>query len=408
LPIVGKGTMQLRKKKDRETESDSAESPQEDVPASGVGEEGPTPGEEHTRSGDFFDLPVEEVASYRPTGVIVAPRKQISSKPTLEVLMVLLVLGAVAALVVVLWPSSSARVPRLVGKNLTTAMQDARGRGFAPVVSGWAYSDDHADGVILAQQPSAGKTVRKGAGITLTVSKGPSPDQGEGTSHVTPQSNAQPGQGQVEAGPLSGKTVTVDPGSQAIAAQSEWSDPGMTERVTADKDAKGVLTGNDEYLVDLDIALKVKSLLEKEGVKVVMTRKNSTVDLTNAMRADVANNASSDLLLSIHCNSSDDQMMKGIDTLYPAGEGYTVPIHEKSKGAALFIQAQLVKACGVEDLGVLSRQDMPIFNWSKVPAVQVEVGYLSSPRDDSLLAEEQYRSKVAKGLCDGIVQYFKN
>ena len=398
----------MRKKKDRETESDSAESPQEDVPASGVGEEGPTPGEEHTRSGDFFDLPVEEVASYRPKGVIVAPRKQISIKPTLEVLIVLLVLGAVAALVVVLWPSSSARVPRLVGKNLTTAMQDARGRGFAPVVSGWAYSDDHADGVILAQQPSAGKTVRKGAGITLTVSKGPSPDQDEGTSQVTPQSNAQPDQGQVEAGPLSGKTVTVDPGSQAIAAQSEWSDPGMTERVAADKDAKGVLTGNDEYLVDLDIALKVKSLLEKEGVKVVMTRQNSTVDLTNAMRADVANNASSDLLLSIHCNSSDDQMMKGIDTLYPASEGYTVPIYEKSKGAALFIQAQLVKACGVEDLGVLSRQDMPIFNWSKVPAVQVEVGYLSSPRDDSLLAEEQYRSKVAKGLCDGIVQYFKN
>ncbi len=402
------GQTQSRKKKDRETESDTALSPRDEVPAGEGGGMGATRGEEHTGSGDFFDLPAEEVASYKPGGVIVAPRKQISIRPTLEVLVVLLVLGAAVSLVVFLWPSSSARVPQLVGKNLVTAMQDARWRGFAPAVSGWAYSDDHADGVILAQQPSAGKTVRKGAGISLTVSKGPSQDQGEGTSQVAPQSNAQPGQSQVEAGPLSGKTVTVDPGSQAIMAQSEWSDPGMTKRVAPENDVKGVITGNAEYLVDLDIAVKVKSLLEKEGVKVVTTRQNSTVDLTNAMRADVANNASSDLLISIHCNSSNDQMVRGVDTLYPAREGYAVPIYEKSKGAALFIQAQLVKACGVEDLGALSRQDMPIFGWSKVPAVQVEVGYLSSPRDDSLLAEEQYRWKVAKGLCDGIVQYFKN
>jgi len=67
-----------------------------------------------------------------------------------------------------------------------------------------------------------------------------------------------------------------------------------------------------------------------------------------------------------------------------------------------------LKSTGVEDLGAAAVHDLTALNWSKVPAIQTDAGFLSSPRDDSLLAQEDFRWKVAWGLRNGIIKYLTN
>jgi len=137
----------------------------------------------------------------------------------------------------------------------------------------------------------------------------------------------------------------------------------------------------------------------------VMTRESNDVQLPNIARDDIAASAGANLMVSIHCATSSDPMNMGTRTLYPASSQYTSAIYESSKAAALFIQSDVLKSCGTEDLGTQPAADKAIFNWSKVPVVVSEPAYLSNPRDDSLLAQDDFRWKIAWGLRNGILKY---
>ena len=254
---------------------------------------------------------------------------------------------------------------------------------------------------------------RKGSKLKLIVSKGPSRSAGE-TEQVT--GLAPPGApgldtGDVPAGPLSSMTVCIDPGGQAKPSVSpgEWVDPGLTSRENPDPGLRGVSTGNPEYLLSMDIAERLKGLLEKDGMRVVMTRSANDVDLSGVARAEIASQAGADLLVSIRMgNESTDPAVRGSSCLYPVRNRWTGQFYESSKAAALFVEAALVKACGTESLGVEPLDDKAIFNWSQVPVIEAQVAFLSNPADDILLAGEEFRQKAAWGLRDGIVDYLRS
>jgi N-acetylmuramoyl-L-alanine amidase len=289
-----------------------------------------------------------------------------------------------------------------VGEDLARALQTARARGFNPTVTSWEHSLDRADGVVVSQEPSGGSTVKKGSALRLTVSKGPPAEGSDGA--LTPEGTARSGEEQAP-GEQREPVVTIDPGHQAIDARPEWSDPGMTRRVPAEEVFEGVVTGNPEYLVALDIGMKLKDLLEKDGVSVVMTRESSTVDLTDVTRAEIAANAASDLYVRIHCAGSTNPAKNGMRTLYPARSRWTEAFYEDSKTAALYVQAALVKSCRAPGGGVADKRDAPAFNWSKVPVIEAEVGFLTNVEDDERLSDDEYRSEVAWGLRNGISRY---
>jgi N-acetylmuramoyl-L-alanine amidase len=364
------------------------------------------PGEKadgNSQPDDFFDLPPEKVAEWMPRGMVVAVPRKIDLMPVLKVFLLAVTAGVLVAGIYLIWPTSTAHVPDLVGKGLTEAMETARSHGFDPVVTGWSYSEAHSDGVVLKQTPEGASVVKKGSSMSLTVSKGPRPETGSKTTVKPPAPAAT-----TATGPFAGKVVCVDPAGQSRPGIDEWSDPGMTRKNTPEGEIRGATTGNAGYLVNMDIANKLKSLLEKDGITVVMTRETNDVELTNTMRAEIANSVNASILMRIHCANSDDPFVKGTRTLYPAESQWTEPIYQQSKAAALFVQTELLKACGTEDLGTSATHDNAGLNWSSVPAVQAEPGYLSSPRDDTLLAEDNYRWKVAWGLRNGIVKYLTN
>jgi N-acetylmuramoyl-L-alanine amidase len=212
------------------------------------------------------------------------------------------------------------------------------------------------------------------------------------------------------ATPSTGSYVVVlDPGHQASSDQTpEPIGPGASEtkpRVTGG--ATGVETGVPEYEVVLQVAMNVKRRLEAKGVKVVMTRTTNDVNLSNSERAAVANKNDADLFLRIHADGSPDRKVSGMSTLYPASNRWTKPIAAESKAAAGAVHSAMVDATGAVDRGTVARTDIAGFNWSEVPAILVEIGFLTHPVEDKLLVSPHYQDTVAEGIAAGTLAHLK-
>jgi N-acetylmuramoyl-L-alanine amidase len=60
----------------------------------------------------------------------------------------------------------------------------------------------------------------------------------------------------------------------------------------------------------------------------------------------------------------------------------------------------------VHDLGTVERDDLSGFNWSEIPVVLIEVGFLSNNKNDKLLNSKSYQDKLSGGIFNGLVEYF--
>ena len=136
-----------------------------------------------------------------------------------------------------------------------------------------------------------------------------------------------------------------------------------------------------------------------------MTRTTAAVDISNAQRAQVANDSGADLFLRVHADSNTNADVSGISTLYPAGNDWVAPIREESLRAAGIVHGQMIASTGANDRGINARADLSGFNWATVPSVLVETGFLSNPAEDKLLASEAYQDKLADGITRGVLEY---
>jgi N-acetylmuramoyl-L-alanine amidase len=187
--------------------------------------------------------------------------------------------------------------------------------------------------------------------------------------------------------------VVIDPGHDLRAnSETEPIGPGSSTRKIKDGGGtSGVASGLREAELTLSVGLRLRSLLEKAGVKVVMTR-TKTVGTA--------------LFLRIHADGSTDPAARGTHTLYPAlRRGWTNDIYTESKRAARVVQASLRAALGFPDRGLQERSDFTGFNWADVPVILVEMGFMTNPSEDRLLATAAYQRRAALGLCRGTLRY---
>jgi N-acetylmuramoyl-L-alanine amidase len=206
----------------------------------------------------------------------------------------------------------------------------------------------------------------------------------------------------------SGKVVVIDPGHQAHGNSSlEPVGPGSSEKkAKVSSGTAGVVTGIPESELVLDVSLRLRESLKAHGIKVVMTRTTQDVDLSNIARAKIANETHADLFVRIHADGTDNSSTAGIHVLYPAGiKGWTDDIAATSKKAAEIAQNALVSATGAKDRGIDARSDMTGFNWSDVPVILPEIGFMTNPAEDKLLATSAYRDKIVKGLTQAILEF---
>lgn len=199
--------------------------------------------------------------------------------------------------------------------------------------------------------------------------------------------------------------VVIDPGHDLRAnLQTEPIGPGSpTRKIKDGGGTRGVVSGTTEAEFNLAISLRVRTLLERAGVRVVMTRtRTAGTSIGNVARAGIANRAGAALFLRIHADGASSSGARGSHTLYPAlRQGWTDDVYVRSRSAARSVQRELVRSLGFPDRGLQERADMTGFNWADVPTILVEVGFMTNPTEDRALATEVYRAKAARGLCRG-------
>lgn len=203
--------------------------------------------------------------------------------------------------------------------------------------------------------------------------------------------------------------VALDPGHDLRPnLRTEPIGPGASVRKILDGGGtRGVVTGVPEAELDLAVALRLRVLLEHAGVRVVLTRSTTShTSSGNIARAEVANRAHATLFLRIHADGSTDLRAAGTHTLYPSlHRGWTDDIYAESRRAARLVQTELVHALGFPDRGLQERPDFTGFNWSNVPVALVELGFMTNPREDRVLARSTYRQRAAVGLCRGVMRF---
>jgi N-acetylmuramoyl-L-alanine amidase len=209
------------------------------------------------------------------------------------------------------------------------------------------------------------------------------------------------------AGVAAAALICLDPGHgtpPAIGRQTEPIGPGS--KVLKIKDGGGAA---GEAAVALAIARRARALLLARGYRVTMTRTGSTFRYGsggNIARAQFCNRRHAALMVRIHADGSGDTSLHGVSTLVPAlHRGWTDDIFAPSLRAGRALQRALVSATGAADRGVLRRADLTGFNWSDVPAVLVESGFLSNPSERRLLQSGAYQQRVARGLTTGVAAF---
>jgi N-acetylmuramoyl-L-alanine amidase len=186
------------------------------------------------------------------------------------------------------------------------------------------------------------------------------------------------------AGPLLGQVVYIDPGHGGI-------DPGACGATVVEKD------------VVLQVALYLGVRLERSGAKVVYSR-TGDYDLEGEGKSDVQErinlieSSGATLVISLHCNAFSDPAEYGAQTFYNAEK------HPDSRRLAETIQRELQENTDTYR-EASARIDHFILNASDVPAVTVELGFLSNPHEESLLGSASYRRKLADILRQAIIDF---
>lgn len=161
--------------------------------------------------------------------------------------------------------------------------------------------------------------------------------------------------------------------------------------------------------INLSVSLKLKTLLEQNDIKVVMTRKTDeglySQDDSHKKRADLDNRVDlidsnhADLAISIHQNSFTEEYVKGAQVFY-----YTPS--EQGKQLAQLVQAQIVKTIA-DGNHRKAKSNSSYYMLKKVqcPLVIIECGYMSNNKEAELLVDDEYQEKMAFAIHLAIMQY---
>lgn len=232
----------------------------------------------------------------------------------------------------------------------------------------------------------------------------PSQENKENSETIT-QTETIPGQ---HRNPNSA-VVVIDPGHQRSGdSTTEPNGPGssvMKARVTSG--TTGVSTGVAEYILNLDIGLKLKTELENRGYTVYMTRSTHDVNISNMERAQYASSVGADIAVRIHANGASSSSAKGAETLAPSTNNpYVSHLASASQSLARCIVNEYCAATGFANRGVIASDTMTGINWSEVPVTIIELGFMSNPTEDQAMQDEVMQNNMVQGIANGIDVYF--
>ena len=181
--------------------------------------------------------------------------------------------------------------------------------------------------------------------------------------------------------------VVLDPGHGGT-------DPGAISTIRKMKESELVL----------DVTKQVNQMLVDAGFRTLMTR-STDVSVSLQDRVIMANEANADLYVSVHANAATNTSVNGIENLYYPSELDPNDNRDNKKLAQVF-QAEMVSHLGAFNRGIVARDKLYVIRETKMPAVLVEMGFLTHKEEEDKLATGEYRKKVAESIYQSILKYY--
>ncbi|GGQ45169.1 MULTISPECIES: N-acetylmuramoyl-L-alanine amidase [Streptomyces] len=273
-------------------------------------------------------------------------------------------------------------------------------------------------GAEAGSSPSAASRTPSPAASSPTAG-GPSPSAGDEESPAarTPSASAP-----AAAGPLKGKVVVIDPGHNPTnvkhtAEINRQVDVG-THRKECDTTGTSTNDGYAEAEFTLDVAHRMRALLEKQGATVKLTQdRDRPYGPCVDERARIGNAAKADAVVSIHADGS-GAGNRGFHVILPGsvneGEADTRAVVGPSRELGERIAGNFVRVTGTAPsnyigggTGLVTRKDLGGLNLSTVPKVFIECGNMRDSKDAALLTSGAWRQKAAQGISEGIVSFLR-
>lgn len=185
----------------------------------------------------------------------------------------------------------------------------------------------------------------------------------------------------------------------AILAGHGGSDPGAVDPI--EKEQNDGIYQDDVCTEESDVNLKAAEILEKiltnNGHEVLMARDRDVyISLQN--RTHFANDNNVDITISLHANAAANSSAEGIETLHYPGS-------ENGMKLAYNVQKRMIEASKAVDRGIKRRDNLYVLRKTLMPAVLIEMGFLTNPKEEHLLNEKEYLYLLMEAVAAGVDDY---
>ncbi|MFJ9818140.1 N-acetylmuramoyl-L-alanine amidase [Streptomyces sp. NPDC101151] len=266
-----------------------------------------------------------------------------------------------------------------------------------------------------------GGSAKAGARTSAASPSTAEPWSAPGTADAKEPSPSPTPSAPAASGPLKGKVVVIDPGHNPgnFEHTTEINRPVDIGTNKKECDTTGTSTnaGYTEARFTLDVAHRLRTLLEEQGATVKLTRDGDSPPWGPCVdeRARIGNTAHADAAISIHADGSAEGN-RGFHVILPAsvhaGAADTRPIVAPSRDLGERIAGKFLRATGEppsnyvgDGTGLVTREDLGGLNLSTVPKVFIECGNMRDSKDAALLTSGAWRQKAAQGISEGIVSF---